>query len=82
MSVVSAGTGIHGCNQLEACRKFRLPAGTGNRDMAIFEWFPERFEYAPVELRQLIQKEDPVMTQGDLSRSRYRTAADQRGRRG
>jgi hypothetical protein len=50
--------------------------------MAILERLPECFEYASVELRQFVQKENPVMTQGDLSGSRYRPAADQRGRRG
>ena len=45
--------------------------------MAIFERFPERFEHAPVEFRQLIEKQHAVMGQRNLPGSWMAAAADQ-----
>lgn len=51
--------------------------GAGDVDLARFQWLSEALQDIPVKLRQLIEKEHPVMRQGRLSRLRDCATADQ-----
>jgi len=50
--------------------------------VAGFERFAQRLEYAPLELRQLVEEQHAVVGERDLARAWIRAAADQRGGRG
>ena len=53
--------------------------GAGDRDPAVFQGLAQRLEGVLPELRQLVEKEDPVMGEADLARPRGMAAADQAG---
>jgi len=60
---VAAGTGVHGRDQLEACRKLGLPRGARYRYLAGFQRFAQHFEHVPFEFGQLIEKQYAVVRQ-------------------
>jgi len=74
---ISARTGVHGRDQLKARRKIRLARGARNGDRARFQRFAQHLEHAPVELRQLIQKQHAVVRERNLARHRIAAAAHQ-----
>src|SRR4051812_44035243 len=81
MSQIAARAWIHRRDQLEVRRELCLTRGTRNRDAARLQRFAQRFEDAPLEFRQLVEKQDAVMRERDLSRSRVAAAAHERDRR-
>ena len=76
---VTAGTGIHRCNEHEAGGIGGREGGTGDRDPAVFHRLAQRLEGVLPEFRQLVEEEDPVMGEADLPRPRGMAAADQAG---
>jgi len=61
ITVIAAGTGIHGCDQLKACRELCLPGCPGNHDRSGFERLAQNLQHAAIELGQLVEKEYVVM---------------------
>ena len=59
---------VHGRDQLEAGRKARRAHGPRDQHPAGFQRLAQRFQRAPVEFGQFIQKQHAVMRQADLSR--------------
>ena len=74
---VTTGAGVHGTNQLKACRKLGTPGGARNGDAAGLQRLTQGFQRGTVKLRQLVQKQHPVVCQGDFPWARWRAAADQ-----
>lgn len=70
-------TGIHGGDEEKAGGEAERALGAGDVDLARFQWLSEALQDIPVKLRQLIEKEHPVMRQGRLSRLRDCATADQ-----
>lgn len=64
---VAAGTGIHCGDQLEAGRETNLVPRTGDHYFAALQWLAQDFQDFAVELWQFVQKQYPVMSQGDLA---------------
>ena len=52
---------------------------TGDGDVVVLERLTEGFEDGPRELRELVEKEDPVVRERDLARTRDDPASDDRG---
>jgi hypothetical protein len=77
----TAGTRIHGGQQLEAGRKLRLSRGTGDADLSRLQWLAQHFEYIAVEFRQFVEKQHPVHRHRDLAGTRIAATAHQRDRR-
>ena len=76
-----ARTGIHRGDELEARREIMSARGTGNGDVARFEWFTQGLQGRARELGQFIEKKHAMMCQRDLARPWWGTAAHQRHRR-
>ena len=74
----AAGARVHGRDQLEAGRKARRAHGPRDQHPAGFQRLAQRFQRAPVEFGQFIQKQHAVMRQADLSRPGMGAAAHQR----
>ena len=76
---LSTRTGrVHRGDQLEASRKARRPADTGDRDVAILEGLAQRLEDVSRKFGQLVEEQDAVVGQGHLARRHSRSAADHR----
>ena len=75
-AVKPAGAGIHARHQHTAAQVSALPADPGNGDEAILQRLAQCFQRRPLKLRKLIQKKNPVMGQGNLSRLYPGPAAD------
>ena len=54
---------IHGGNELKTGRKTALMTGTGDVNLTGFQGFAHHLEDASVELRQLVEKQHPVVCQ-------------------
>lgn len=67
VAMVAAGAGVHRRHQLEAGREADLVLGPGDHDFARFQGLAQHFQHAPLELRQLIQKQHAMVGQGDLA---------------
>ena len=65
----AAGTGVHGRAQNEPGGESTAAAGPRNGHAPRFEGLAEHFEDVPLELRQFVQKEHPVVGQTDLPRT-------------
>ena len=76
---VAARAGVHGADQQEAGRELHRPQGPRNPHDPVLERFPQRLERAPVELHDLVEKQDAVVGQADFSGSRVAAPADERG---
>ena len=75
MVVITARARIHRSDQHKAGRIIDRETGTRNRDLAILQRLTHHFEHTSVELRQLIEKQYPIMSQTDLSRLRISSPA-------
>lgn len=74
MIIKAAWTGVHGSNEHETCRiSYTLP-GPGYHDIAVFQWLAHHLQYTSFKLRQLIQKEDPIVSQRNFPRLGMGTA--------
>ena len=78
---VPARTGIGGGEDLEPGREGQRSLRSRDRHRAVLDRLPQRLEARARELTELVEEEHAVMGEGDLPRSRRRTAADQPGRR-
>ena len=76
LSEITAGTGIHRGDQLEARRIFHLQRGARDRHHAAFERLAQALEHAAIELGQFIEKQHAAMRETHLAGPRLRTAAD------
>jgi hypothetical protein len=74
---MSARTGIHGRDKLEARREVGLPRRAGDAHPPGFERLAQRFEHVPVELGQLVEKQHAVVGKRNFAGSRKVPAADQ-----
>ena len=82
MSPPAAAAGIHRADQLEPGGHMQRAAGAGHGDLAVFQRLAHRFQHVPVELRQLVQKQNAVVGQRDLAGAQRRAAAGEGGSRG
>ena len=74
----AAGAGVHGRNQLKACRKLHAVGGAGNRDAPRFQRLAQGFQGAARKLGKLIQKQGAAVGVGNFPRPRRRAATHQR----
>ena len=56
----SADTRVHRRDEHETRRIIDRAHGAGDRDVAVFQRLAHNFEHVAPELRQLVEKEDPV----------------------
>src|SRR5687767_4728164 len=82
IAAVTARTGVHRGDELEARREKGLARGARDRHASGLERLAQRFEHVAVKLRQLVEKEHPVVRERDLARPRQVAATDERGARG
>ncbi|MNL71056.1 hypothetical protein D3C87_1961500 [compost metagenome] len=68
--IMSRGAGIHSGNKLKAGRIAYLGPRTGDIDLPGFNRLAQSIKHAAFKLWQLIEKEDAIMRQRDLSRPR------------
>jgi len=62
--------GVHRCQELEPGGKQGLASGARDRHATGLERFTQGFQDVAVELRQLVQKQHPVVCQRDFARAR------------
>ncbi|KAF4529881.1 hypothetical protein B566_EDAN018180, partial [Ephemera danica] len=74
---VTAGTGVHGGDELEARRKLRLVRGAGNGDAPAFQRLAQGLERMALEFGQFIQEQHAAVGQGNFARPRRRATAHQ-----
>lgn len=67
ISHITTRTGVHSTYERESTRITTAHIHTVDRDLAIFEWLAKRLEDMFVELEELIEKEDSLMSEGYLS---------------
>src|SRR5206468_1353468 len=79
---IAAAARVHRRDQLKARRIGDVPLSAGDVDAAGLERLAQRLERGAVELGQLVEKQDTLMRQRDLPRTRARSAADERRQRG
>ena len=75
----AARTGIHCRNQNKAGGESVAAGGPGNGDIAVFQRLSQNFQRLTLEFRQLIQKENAIMGEADLSGTGIVSATDQSG---
>ena len=75
---VTARARIHRGDQLKLGRILDLPRRARHGDAAGFERLPQRFEHAPLEFRQLVEKQHAMVRQRNLAGHRWIAAAHQR----
>ncbi len=75
---VTAAARIHRSNQHETRRISNAVIGARHRDLAILQRRAQRIEHARIELRQFIEKQNALMRQRNLTRSRAQAAACER----
>jgi hypothetical protein len=63
----SAGTGVHGCHEQETGRELDARSGPCDPHDAVFERLAKRFQGHRAKLRQLIEKQNAVVGEGDLA---------------
>ncbi len=69
---------VHRCDELETGREGRRPSHPGDRDPALLERLPKRFEDIAIELGQLIEEQDTFMGERDLAGGQAWTTTDHR----
>ena len=82
MSVPAAAAGVHGAHQHEAAGQRQGAGGPGDGHLSVLQWLAQGLQRGFIELRQLVQKQNAVVGQGDLSGTGNASAAGQRHRRG
>ena len=70
----AAFAGVHGAHQHEPAGIGDRPGGAGDGDAPVLDGLAQGLDHVPVKFRQLIQKEDAVVGQGDLPRLELRPA--------
>src|SRR5207248_8133306 len=81
IAAVAARAGVHGGDELKACRELHLPRRARDRHAPGLERLAQRLEHVAVELRQLVEEKYSVMRERNFARSRQIAAADHGGRR-
>ena len=76
----TAGTEIHRPDKDEPSRIDRVSLHAGDCDPPVLERLPQRLERRPVELRELIEKEDAAMRERRLAGTGPGASADDRSR--
>src|SRR5262249_24010087 len=76
---IAARTRVHGRYEDEAGREGARSQGTGNSHAAFFERLAKHVQTAGVKFRQLVEKENAVMSQADLAGRGDRATADHAG---
>src|SRR5947207_5899179 len=76
----AARTWIHRGDKLELSRERALPRRARDMDDARLERLAQSLQYAAVPLGQLVEKQDAVMSERDLTRTRVAASAGQRDR--
>src|SRR5258708_11967930 len=66
VAAMSTGAGIHGRQELKACRILHLARRAGNGDSPGFDRLAQGFEHVTVEFRQFVQKQHSVMRERNL----------------
>ena len=79
---IAARARIHGRDELKRCREFCVPRRTRHSDHTALQRLAQDFERATVELGKLIEKQHAVVSERDFTRTRLRSAADERYGRG
>src|SRR3954469_16623288 len=74
VSQITARTRIHCRDQLEARREFDLLRGARHCDVTVLERLAQHFQYFTVVLGKLIEKQNAVVSERDLTGPRNRTA--------
>ena len=74
-----ARTGVHARDKHEPGRIGHRAARPADRYFPFFKRLPQHFEGLPLEFRQLVQKQDPVVRQRNLSRHGVAAAAAEPG---
>jgi len=73
----AAGAGVHGRHQHEPGRVGQGGGRSGDGDLAFFQGLPQHLQGGAAELRQLVQKEHPVVGQAHLPGPGNSAAADE-----
>ena len=81
MAIPAAFAGVHRADQHEAAGEADAGRHAGDRDRPILQGLAQHLQRVHAKLRQLIQKEHPVVGQADLPRPGYAAAAGQTRRR-
>ena len=68
--VVAARAWVHGCHKHESSRVIDGVFGTGDADVPVFKRLTEHFEDVAREFRKLVEEEDAVVCERDLSGDR------------
>jgi hypothetical protein len=74
---VAAGTWIHCSDQLELCREVGSVAGAGDADVAGLQRFAQGLQGLPIKLGELIEEQDTMMCEGNLTGRRHCATPDQ-----
>ena len=64
---VPARSGVHCPDEQEAGRELHGTQGPRDSDSPVLEWFPQRLQGAPLELHDLVEKQDAVVSEADLA---------------
>ena len=76
--VPAALAGVHRAHQHEAGREGHRPRDAGDRHLPVLHGLAQHLQHVRAKLRQLVEKEDRVVGQADLSRLGEGPAAGQR----
>ncbi len=79
---MAAAAWVHRRDQLDPCREGHMSVGAGDADAAGLERLAEQIQHRPLELGELVEKQDAKMSEADLARPDPQAAADERGHRG
>ncbi len=77
VTLIAAGTGVHGGNQLEAGGEGQLFPGPGHMDHPRLQRFAQHLQHLAIEFRQFVEKEHPMVGLADLAGARVAATADQ-----
>src|SRR5258708_113119 len=76
--IVATGAGIHRRQQHKVSGKIDRRPRTTDGNLSVFHWLPHHLQHRSAEFRQLIQEQDAVVSQRDLTRLWYTTATYER----
>src|ERR1700730_11429249 len=79
ISEMSAGTGIHCCNEHKLAWKCKRSRGPRDRDSSILERLAHYFQSASMKCREFVQEKNSVMGETDFPRSRLSGSSQQTG---
>ena len=77
MVVVATGAGVHAGDQHKVGREVYGDFSSADGYLALFQGLPHHLQYGALEFGELIQKQDPMMGQGNFSGLRITSSADQ-----